>query len=135
MKNYDYLSFDHEKGMTQWSIFFSEFSQSKDLLNDKSKKGTSQSSSLVHHTGPAGDLIQDNLQIFVSGNTLYSLTIDNKGNPTKKWNYVSEAPIFQVLKINKKNNLVTRVPLSSLLEKEQENVKLVFIGNYIYADH
>jgi len=30
---------------------------------------------------------------------------------------------------------VTRVPLSSLLEKEQENVKLVFIGNYIYADH
>lgn len=76
MKNYDYLSFDHEKGMTQWSIFFSEFSQSKDVLNDKVKQAGSQSSSLVHHAGPASDLIQDNIQIFVSGNTLYSLTID-----------------------------------------------------------
>lgn len=56
MKNYDYLSFDHEKGMTQWSIFFSEFSQSKDVLNDKQKKGP-QSSSLVHHPGPGSDLV------------------------------------------------------------------------------
>jgi hypothetical protein len=56
MKNYDYLSFDHEKGVTQWSIFFSEFSQSKDLINQKPKVG-SQSSSLVHHAGPASELI------------------------------------------------------------------------------
>jgi hypothetical protein len=30
---------------------------------------------------------------------------------------------------------VTGVPLNLLMEKEQDNVKLVFIGNYIYADH
>jgi len=30
---------------------------------------------------------------------------------------------------------VTGVPLNLLIEKEQDNVKLVFIGNYIYADH
>lgn len=26
IKNYDYLSFDHKNGMSQWSIFYSEFS-------------------------------------------------------------------------------------------------------------
>ena len=58
MKNYDYLSFDHEKGMTQWSIFFSEFSQSRDLINDQPKRG-SQSSSLVQH--PGSEIVSDNL--------------------------------------------------------------------------
>lgn len=27
------------------------------------------------------------------------------------------------------------VPINFLTEKEQDSVKLVFIGNYIYADH
>ena len=60
---------------------------------------------------------------------------ENSGQIYQKWSHISETPIFQILEIDKFTNQVKEVPVNNYMEKEQENVKLVFIGNYIYGDH
>jgi hypothetical protein len=71
MKNYDYLSYDHHNGMSQWSIFYSEFSDTK--VQQK------ETSSLISSTmiDPSAEL-----SIFAKGNLLYSLRLNEKGETT-----------------------------------------------------
>jgi hypothetical protein len=63
------------------------------------------------------------------------MSINQKGKPVQQWSFVSDTPIFQVLNINKFTNEVKGIPMNLYMEKEKNSVKLVFLGNYIYADH
>ena len=55
--------------------------------------------------------------------------------PEEKWSLVTDTPIFQVLSINRNTKQVNGIPVNLMVEKDMEKVKLVFIDNYIYADH
>eukprot|EP00347_Sterkiella_histriomuscorum_P021552 403333575 len=128
MKNYDYLSYDHQNGMTQWSIFYSEFSNDKTRMNQQTNKQSTELSSSFFNP-------QREQSIFANGNILYSITLNNQNQPIQNWIYQSVTPVYQVLNINRQTDEVSEVPFNELLERDINNIKLINIENYLYADH
>src|SRR5688572_10096882 len=51
------------------------------------------------------------------------------------WNLNTDTPIFQLLNINTHSSEVTVVPFNAFVEKEKSTVKLIFMDNFVYADH
>lgn len=45
------------------------------------------------------------------------------------------SPIFQILSINKFSGDMKILPINPFTEKDLSKVKLIFIDNFIYADH
>lgn len=126
LKNYKYLSYDHERGVTQWKIFYSEFTHQRDLP-------ASKSSELVKNAVNESQILEK--QLFVKGSIMYTMKLNEEGKPVNNWVYKTDTPIFQVLSIDRGTSTVTGVPLNMFHDKDNEKIKIVFIGEYIYADH
>ncbi|TNV71006.1 hypothetical protein FGO68_gene10976 [Halteria grandinella] len=89
LKKYEYLSYDHLQGITQWRIFYSEFSH-----HNSAKP---QSTTLMPSNNPDQQL--ESQQLFVRGNIIYSIAADDEAKPYQKWNMVSETPAVARLRI------------------------------------
>lgn len=74
-------------------------------------------------------------KLYVRANMLTSLGTSDLPKSSTDWSYLTETPIFQLLKVNQQGDRVEDLPINYFLEKETNSVRLVLIDNYMYADH